>query len=50
MRTIDHVIVGHSGGGASRTGEVFDPNKRQSRRRRLRSRHGQRRTRSAGRA
>jgi len=26
MRTIDHHIVGHSGGGASRQHEVFDPN------------------------
>jgi malonate-semialdehyde dehydrogenase (acetylating)/methylmalonate-semialdehyde dehydrogenase len=26
MRTIDHHIVGHSGGGASRSHEVFDPN------------------------
>jgi malonate-semialdehyde dehydrogenase (acetylating)/methylmalonate-semialdehyde dehydrogenase len=26
MRTTDHHIVGHSGGGASRTHEVFDPN------------------------
>ena len=26
MRIIDHHIVGHSGGGASRTHEVFDPN------------------------
>lgn len=26
MRTIDHHIVGHSGGGASRHHEVFDPN------------------------
>ncbi|HEU4960969.1 MAG TPA: CoA-acylating methylmalonate-semialdehyde dehydrogenase [Sphingomonas sp.] len=26
MRTIDHHIVGHSGGGASRNHEVFDPN------------------------
>ncbi|MCW3845862.1 CoA-acylating methylmalonate-semialdehyde dehydrogenase [Sphingomonas sp. LB-2] len=26
MRIIDHVIAGHSGGGAARTGEVFDPN------------------------
>ncbi|MGN6279852.1 MAG: CoA-acylating methylmalonate-semialdehyde dehydrogenase [Sphingomonas sp.] len=26
MRTIDHHIVGHSGEGASRTHEVFDPN------------------------
>ncbi|WP_213980883.1 CoA-acylating methylmalonate-semialdehyde dehydrogenase [Sphingomonas sp. dw_22] len=26
MRTIDHFIVGHSGGGAGRTSDVFDPN------------------------
>ncbi len=26
MRTIDHLIVGHQGGGGGRTGEVFDPN------------------------
>ena len=26
MRIIDHHIVGHSGGGAGRTGDVFDPN------------------------
>ena len=26
VRTIDHHIVGLSGGGATRTGEVFDPN------------------------
>lgn len=26
MRVIDHVIVGHSGGGAVRTSDVFDPN------------------------
>jgi len=26
MRIIDHLIAGYSGGGASRTGEVFDPN------------------------
>ena len=26
MRVIDHVIVGHSGGGAARTSDVFDPN------------------------
>ena len=26
MRVIDHVIVGHSGGGSARTSDVFDPN------------------------
>ncbi|WP_333572363.1 CoA-acylating methylmalonate-semialdehyde dehydrogenase [Sphingomonas sp.] len=26
MRVIDHVIVGHAGGGAGRTADVFDPN------------------------
>ena len=26
MRTIDHVIAGHSGGGGGRTGDVWDPN------------------------
>jgi malonate-semialdehyde dehydrogenase (acetylating)/methylmalonate-semialdehyde dehydrogenase len=26
MRTIDHLIVGHSGGGAARYSDVFDPN------------------------
>jgi len=26
MRVIDHVIVGHSGGGAGRRSDVFDPN------------------------
>ncbi len=26
MRIIDHVIAGHTGGGAARTGEVFNPN------------------------
>ncbi len=26
MRVIDHVIVGHAGGGAGRTSDVFDPN------------------------
>ncbi|HEX8446810.1 MAG TPA: CoA-acylating methylmalonate-semialdehyde dehydrogenase [Sphingomonas sp.] len=26
MRTIDHVIVGHQGGGSGRTGDVWDPN------------------------
>ncbi|HSI19059.1 MAG TPA: aldehyde dehydrogenase family protein, partial [Sphingomonas sp.] len=26
MRVIDHHIIGHSGGGAARTGDVFNPN------------------------
>ena len=26
MRTIDHLIAGHAGGGAARTSDVFDPN------------------------
>ena len=26
MRIIDHLIAGHSGGGAGRTGDVYDPN------------------------
>jgi len=26
MRTIDHLIAGHNGGGAARTGDVFNPN------------------------
>ena len=26
MRIIDHLIVGQSGGGGGRTGDVFDPN------------------------
>src|ERR1044072_6764586 len=26
MRSIDHFIAGHSGGGAGRSGDVFDPN------------------------
>ncbi|KRC81528.1 CoA-acylating methylmalonate-semialdehyde dehydrogenase [Sphingomonas sp. Root241] len=26
MRTIDHLIAGHAGGGAGRTSDVFDPN------------------------
>jgi malonate-semialdehyde dehydrogenase (acetylating)/methylmalonate-semialdehyde dehydrogenase len=26
MRIIDHLIAGHAGGGATRTGDVFDPN------------------------
>ncbi|MCB8828093.1 aldehyde dehydrogenase family protein, partial [Escherichia coli] len=26
MRTIDHLIVGHAGGAAARSSDVFDPN------------------------